>query len=92
MHYLIRKPLVTEKNSWQAENGVYVFEVDKKAEKPEIKKAVEKFFRVKVKTVRTANCRGRTKRTKLGVAQPQQWKKAYVQLEAGQKIALFEGA
>ena len=48
MHGVIKRPLVTEKNSWLAEGGVYVFEVDKKAEKTEIKKAVEKFFRVKV--------------------------------------------
>lgn len=92
MYHLIRKPLITEKNSWLAEKGIYVFEVDRKAEKPDIKKAVEKFFRVKVQKVRTANCRSRSKRTKLGVAQPMQWKKAWVQLEPGQKIGLFEGA
>ncbi len=92
MHHLIRRPLVTEKNSWLAESGVYVFEVDKKAEKSEIKKAVEKFFRVKVQSVRTANCRGRSKRTKMGVAKPAHWKKAWVRLEPGQKIGLFEGA
>ena len=92
MHHVIKKPLVTEKNSWLAEQGVYVFEVDKKAEKMEIKKAVEKFFRVKVQSVRTAHCRGRAKRTKIGVSQPAQWKKAWVRLQPGQKIGLFEGA
>lgn len=92
MHNLIKRPLVTEKNSWLAEQGVYVFEVDKQAEKSEIKKAVEKFFRVKVQSVRTAQCRGRTKRTKIGVSQPAHWKKAWVRLEPGQKIGLFEGA
>lgn len=93
MHYTIKRPLITEKNSWLAEQGVYVFEVDKAAEKTEIKKAVEKFFRVKVASVRTAVCRGRSKRTKLGtVSQPLKWKKAWVRLEPGQKIGLFEGA
>ena len=92
MHGIIKRPLVTEKNSWLAEGGVYVFEVDKKAEKSEIKKAVEKFFRVKVLNVRTAVCRGRAKKTKLGVSKPAQWKKAWVRLAPGQKIGLFEGA
>lgn len=92
MHHVIKRPLVTEKNSWLAEQGVYVFEVDKKSDKDEIKKAVEKFFRVKVAGIRTANCRGRSKRTKTGITKPLQWKKAWVRLAPGQKIGLFEGA
>lgn len=75
-----------------AETGVYVFEVDKKANKSEIKKAVEKSFRVKVKSVRTVICRGRAKRTRLGVGRVQYWKKALVRLNSGEKISLFEGA
>lgn len=92
MHHLIKRPLVTEKNSWLAEQGVYVFEVAGQAEKSEIKKAVEKFFRVKVQSVRTAHCRGRIKRGKTGVSKPAHWKKAWVRLQPGQKIGLFEGA
>jgi len=92
MHYVIKRPLVTEKNSILAENGVYVFEVDKKATKTEIKKAVEKFFRVRVSSVNTAMCRGRGKRTKFGVSKPETWKKAMVRLVKGEKIGLFEGA
>jgi large subunit ribosomal protein L23 len=92
MHNLIKRPLITEKNSLMAEAGVYVFEVDKKATKDEIKKAVEKNFRVKVASVRTAVCRGRAKRTKLGVGRIQYWKKALVRLNPGEKISLFEGA
>jgi large subunit ribosomal protein L23 len=92
MHSVIKKPLVTEKNSWLAEQGIYVFEVDKKSEKSEIKKAVEKFFRVKVANVRTANCRGRAKKTNQGMVKPVAWKKAWVTLQPGQKIGLFEGA
>lgn len=92
MYYIIKRPLVTEKNSLLAEKGIYVFEVDDKATKLEIKKAVEKFFRVKVKTVNTAMCRGRAKRTKFGVSKPLSWKKALVRLAAGEKIGLFEGA
>ena len=92
MFYTIKKPLITEKNSIHAENGVYVFEVDKKATKADVKKAVEKNFRVKVASVRTAVCRGRAKKTRLGVSKIKYWKKAMVQLAPGEKIKLFEGA
>jgi large subunit ribosomal protein L23 len=92
MQSILKRPLITEKNSQMAEGGVYVFEVDKKATKDEIRKAVEKSFRVKVNSVRTAICRGRAKRTKLGVGRIQYWKKALVRLNPGEKISLFEGA
>ncbi len=92
MYYVIKRPLVTEKNSLLAEQGIYAFEVDKKATKSEIKKAVEKFFRVKVTKVNTAMCRGRAKRTKFGIGQPESWKKALVRLKKGEKISMFEGA
>lgn len=92
MYYVIKRPLVTEKNSVLAEKGVYVFEVETKATKIDIKKAVEKYFRVKVIDVNTAICRGRAKRTKFGVGKVQTWKKAMVRLKAGDKISLFEGA
>ena len=92
MFYTIKKPLITEKNSIHAENGVYVFEVDKKATKTDVKEAVEKNFRVKVDSVRTAICRGRAKKTRLGVSKIKYWKKAMVQLAPGEKIKLFEGA
>lgn len=92
MYYVIKRPLVTEKNSFLAEKGVYVFEVDKTATKKDIKAAVEKYFRVKVADVNTATCRGRSKRTKFGVSKPASWKKAMVRLKAGEKISLFEGA
>ena len=92
MYYVIKRPLVTEKNSFMAERGVYVFEVNKTATKLDIKKAVEKYFRVKVSSVNTATCRGQAKKTKHGVGKPVSWKKAMVRLKAGEKIGLFEGA
>ena len=92
MYYVIKRPLVTEKNSILAEKGVYVFEVNKDASKDDIKKAVEKYFRVKVASVNTANCRGRARRTRVGVGGPVTWKKALVRLNKGEKISLFEGA
>ena len=65
MHYVIKRPLITEKNSILAENGTYVFEVDRRATKVEVKEAVEKHFRVKVDSVRTSVCRGRSRRTRM---------------------------
>lgn len=89
---VIKKPLVTEKNSIMNAMDVYVFEVDKKATKTDIKKAVEKSFDVKVSSVNTSVCRGRSKRNKFGMTKVKYWKKAMVKLAAGEKIALFEGA
>jgi large subunit ribosomal protein L23 len=92
MYYVIKRPLITEKNSVLAEQGVYAFEVSRTATKQDIKKAVEKFFRVKVAQVNTSVCRGRAKRTKFGIGEPNVWKKALVKLRKGEKISLFEGA
>lgn len=92
MLHVIRKPLISEKSNLLAEQGFYAFEVDRKATKTDIKKAVEKSFRVKVASVNTAICRGRARRNKLGVSKVKYWKKALVKLAPGEKIALFEGA
>lgn len=92
MYQVIRKPLISEKNSLLAESNVYVFEVDKAATKTEVKHAVEKLFKVKVLSVRTAVCRGRANRNKFGVGLVKYWKKALVKLSPGQKITIFEGA
>lgn len=89
---LLKRPLVTEKSTAVAENGIYTFEVDKRANKEEIKAAFETFFKVKVDSVRTMNCRDRSRRKGQTVSKIKYWKKAVVQLKPGQKIALFEGA
>lgn len=92
MSNIIKKPLITEKNTIHNAMGVYVFEVEKQATKLEVKTAVEKSFGVKVQSVKTANCRGASKANKFGQGRVPYWKKAYVRLAAGEKIALFEGA
>lgn len=91
MKQIIRKPLITEKNTYHNAAGVYVFEVDINADKPTIKAEVEKFFKVKVQAVRTSSGRGDAKQTRFGMGKTPYWKKAYVKLAAGEKIALFEG-
>lgn len=91
MKNVIKKPLVTEKNTYHNAAGVYVFEVSTEADKNQIRHEVEKKFNVKVNSVRTAVCRARSKTTKFGLGKISYWKKAYVKLAAGEKIALFEG-
>lgn len=92
MKKIIKAPLITEKNSYHNAAGVYVFEVDLSADKTEIRSAVEKNFGVKVADVRTAVCRSHGKQTKFGMTKVPYWKKAFVKLQEGEKIALFEGA
>ncbi len=91
MRHIIKAPLVTEKNTLHSAAGVYVFEVDMTADKTEIRAVVEKNFGVKVDSIRTSVCRGDGKNTKFGRTKTPYWKKAFVKLKAGEKIALFEG-
>ncbi|AMO58495.1 MULTISPECIES: 50S ribosomal protein L23 [Endozoicomonas] len=80
-------PHISEKATVVAEeHGQYVFKVAKDATKLEIKKAVEQLFEVSVNSVRTAVVKGKTKRTRFGMGQRSDWKKAYVSLEQGQEI------
>lgn len=92
MFEIIKRPLVTEKNSVYSAMNTYVFEVDKKADKKQIKVAIEKAFNVKVDAVRTQVCRNRARRTGAKVSAVRYWKKAFVKLQEGEKIGLFEGA
>jgi len=84
---VIKAPHISEKAAVIADvNNCVVFKVAINATKPEIKKAVEKAFDVKVKSVQVLNVKGKTKRNRYGLVQKSNWKKAYVTLEAGQEI------
>lgn len=73
----------------QEENNDYVFKVDRRANKLEIKRAVEQLFGVKVSQVRTANCQGKTRRERRpDEGKTAQWKKAIVRLKEGETIDL----
>jgi large subunit ribosomal protein L23 len=87
---IIKRPLVTEKvvTAVNASNTV-AFEVDTRANKIEIKKAVEEIWKVHVKDVRTLVIRGKTKRFGMKLGKRKNWKKAYVTLQQGDKIDLF---
>ncbi len=89
---IIKKPLITEKNTAHLQSNVYAFEVADKANKKDIAKAVETAFHVNVLEVRTMNTRGRTKRMGRYVSKVDYAKKALVRLAEGQKIKIFEGA
>jgi large subunit ribosomal protein L23 len=89
---LIRRPLITEKATRLKEaTNTICFEVDRSANKIEIRRAVEKLFGVKVVDVRVANRQGKWKRMGRFVGQRKDWKKAYVRLAPDQKIEFFEG-
>lgn len=87
---VIRKPLITEKNTFMADQfHRYGFEVDPKATKAQIKKAVELLYNVKVVHVATQHRKGHAKRNKFGFFQTGQHKRAVVKVAAGDKIELF---
>ena len=94
LYEVIRRPLITEKSTNLKETQRSVcFEVHRDATKPEIKKAVEAFFGVKVEDVRVANMHGKVKRQGRYVGRRPDWKKAYVVLKKGEKmIEFFEQA
>lgn len=82
-------PHVSEKTARAAEkSNQYAFRVAPDATKPEIRKAVEQLFKVKVEDVRVLNVKGKRKANRFGIAKRSDWKKAYVRLEAGQEIDL----
>lgn len=89
---IIRRPVDTEKSRYVAEMGQYTFEVDRRANKLQIKEAVEKIFNVQVESVNIINLpakRGRYGRRT--VIRESAWKKAVVTLAYGQRLDLFEG-
>lgn len=92
-YQIIKRPIITEKSMEMLDEHKYTFEVDKNANKPEIKKAVEAIFEgVKVKSVRTMNYKGKKVRTRYGYGKRADWKKAIVTLtEDSAEIEYFDG-
>ena len=87
---VIKKPLLTEKASaLKAEANKVAFKVDIKANKIEIKKAVESLFDVKVTSVSTMIFRGKPKRVGKSFGRRDNWKKAIVSLEPGTDLDVF---
>lgn len=88
---IIKKPVITEKSMRLLEENKYTFIVDKRANKPEIRKAVEELFNVKVQKVNTMRVKGKVKRVRNAIGRTPEVKKAIVKLREGDKIELFEG-
>jgi len=87
---IILRPVITEKSTLMKDiNREVCFEVDRRANKNEIKKAVEQLFKVKVERVRTQNKRGKTRRVGRSEGKKKDWKKAYVKLKEGEKMLEF---
>ena len=101
IYNIVKRPLVTEKGTHQsqqshdatrtrrARGGAYTFEVHADASKPQIREAIEKIYRVKVQSVRTANLEGKRRRVRFKIGKTADWKKAVVVLHPDHHIDLF---
>ena len=90
---IIKRPLNTEKTNIQKEISNQVsFEVDRRANRIEIKSAIETAFKVRVVSVQTMQIKGKSKRRGRIVGKRRDWKKAIVTLMPGERIDFFEGA
>ncbi len=101
IYNVIKRPLVTEKGTHQsqlsheatrhqpARGGAYAFAVHPDASKPIIRQAIEKIYNVKVRSVRTARRRGKTRRVRYKTGKTPDWKKAIVVLRGEYHIDLF---
>lgn len=100
---ILKSPVVTEKsvilkedstdeNNGRNQGQVLTFKVDRKADKTEIKKAVEEIFNVKVASVRTVNYEGKMKRRGRLEGRRPNWKKAYVTLRKGEPMVDYAEA
>ncbi len=88
---ILIRPIVSEKSYSLMDEGKYTFEVDPRANKTEIKIAVEQVFGVKVKSVNTINRKGKTRRTRFGMGKRKDVKRAIVTVGDGEALDIFSG-
>jgi large subunit ribosomal protein L23 len=89
-YQVILRPLVTEKNMHRStRNNQYAFEINPRATKDDVRRAVEDLFNVKVEKVRTQNRRGKHRRHRFKMGQTKAWKKAIVTLNEEHRIDFF---
>ena len=91
LYEVLRRPLLTEKNTVLQAQNKYSFEVAKEANKHQIKQAVEKAFDVGVTAVNVMTVPGKMRRVGRRMVLTPSWKKAVVTIKAGDKIGFFEG-
>jgi large subunit ribosomal protein L23 len=85
---VINHLLITEKGTALGPQNKYFFSVDRRANKPEIKRAVQEIYKVKVVDVNTMNVRGKKRRVRFKQGKTSNWKKAVVTLAEGQSIEI----
>jgi len=88
---ILIEPVLSEKANQLREEGKYVFKVDPKATKIQIKEAVRKLFNVNPVSCNVMNVGGKPKRLRYRKGYTSTWKKAIVRLSKGEKISIFEG-
>ncbi|GAC1560407.1 MAG: 50S ribosomal protein L23 [Myxococcales bacterium] len=89
---VIKRPLDTEKlDAMRDRENKFAFEIDLKANKTEVRQAIEALFKVKVIDVKTSIIRGKMRRIGKSSGMRSNWKKAIVTLKEGDAISLFEG-
>mgnify|MGYP003572069668 CR=1 FL=1 len=87
---VIRRPLISEKSTWEStEHHRYAFEVDRRATKPQIRRAVETLYGVRVVGVATQNRKGQLRRNKFGFWRGNNMKRAVVKVHPDDRIELF---
>jgi large subunit ribosomal protein L23 len=91
LHEVLRRPLITEKNTALQTQNKYAFEVSPEANKLQVEQAVEKAFKVTVTKVNVMKVPGKLRRVGKRQTITRSWKKAVVTLKAGDKIQFFEG-
>lgn len=88
---VIVRPLITEKATILAGDHKYAFEVDRRANKNQVRGAIETAFNVRVTKVNTLNVKGKSHRVGRRTTRGKDWKKAIVTLVPGDTIQIFEG-
>ena len=92
LYKVIKRPLITEKGNLHKElSNQIALEVDRRANKVEIRRAVESLLKTEVLEVRTLNVQGKTRRVGRTKGRRPNWKKAIVRLAPGKRIEFFEG-
>jgi len=84
-------PVISEKSYALSAVGKYTFRVDPRAHRTQVRQAIEALYGVRVRSVHTANCKPKPKRRGVTVGKTVRFKKAIVELEAGQTIPIFQG-
>ena len=88
---VLRRPIISEKGTMQLAQNKYTFEVDVRANKEQVREAVEKVFKVDVTDVNVSIVPGKRRRVGRHHAMTAEWKKAIVSVKEGQRIDVFEG-